>query len=282
MREVVTSFAVKIPKSAISGDHDSAISGDHDIPAAKGVTFRLINAKKDGTKFLNLVHMAPLYDKQGNLVRIVGCQYGLGLIFGESMTSVFQGVVLPDDDMAVGNAPDPAVAKICGIVPSWFGGDAKAFAEGIYRLSEDAVQAQQYMADSNRQIKLEAERWQQKCAVLKEEFYVLKTESATRVTELEARLSTQAKQLEHYELIEAELDNAILSGRSSEATEMGNTMMTSAKRRVHQALGLAQQVTALRTEKNELVTQLAAIQTANQKLKEASNNHSQPFSLLVS
>ena len=111
MREVVTSFAVKIPKSAISGDHDSAISGDHDIPAAKGVTFRLINAKKDGTKFLNLVHMAPLYDKQGNLVRIVGCQYGLGLIFGESMTSVFQGVVLPDDDMAVGNAPDPAVAK---------------------------------------------------------------------------------------------------------------------------------------------------------------------------
>ena len=63
---------------------------------------------------------------------------------------------------------------------------------------------------------------------------------------------------------------------------MGNTMVTSAKRRVHQALGLAQQVTALQTEKNELVTQLAAIQTANQKLKEASNSHSQPFSLLVS
>ena len=140
----------------------------------------------------------------------------------------------------------------------------------------------EHTKDSNRQIKLEAERWQQKCAVLKEEFYVLKTESATRVTELEARSSTQAKQLEHYELIEAELDNAILSGRSSEATEMGNTMVTSAKRRVHQALGLAQQVTALRTEKNELVTQLAAIQTANQKLKEASNSHSQPFSLLVS
>ena len=112
MREVVTSFAEKIPTSAISGNHD--------IPAAKGVTFRLINAKKDGTKFLNLVHMAPLYDKQGNLVRIVGCQYGLGLIFGEAMINVFQGVVLPGDDKAVGKTPDPAVAKKLDIWNNYF------------------------------------------------------------------------------------------------------------------------------------------------------------------
>ena len=111
MRDVVTTFAEKIPTSAISGN---------DIPAAKGVTFRLINAKKDGTKYLNLVHMAPLYDEQGNLVRIVGCQYGLGLIFGEAMTNVFQGVVLPGDDKAVGKTPDPAVAKKLDIWNNYF------------------------------------------------------------------------------------------------------------------------------------------------------------------
>ena len=34
----------------------------------------------------------------------------------------------------------------------------------------------------HRQIQLEAERWQGKCALLKEEYYTLKTDSATRVT----------------------------------------------------------------------------------------------------
>ena len=99
-----------------------------------------------------------------------------------------------------------------------------------------------------KQTQLEAERWTKKCAFLKEEYYTLKTESATRITELEARVGawafpmphiylgyplnshansretelkpiscagTTSKQLEHYELIEAELDNAILVSESS-------------------------------------------------------------------
>ena len=36
--------------------------GDGDVGAQ---TFRVINAKKDGTRFLNLVHIAPIYDAQG-------------------------------------------------------------------------------------------------------------------------------------------------------------------------------------------------------------------------
>ena len=56
-------------------------------------TFRLINAKKDGTRFLNLVHMAPLYDGNNKLVRIMGCQFGLALVAGSQMGALFQGIL---------------------------------------------------------------------------------------------------------------------------------------------------------------------------------------------
>jgi len=55
-----------------------------------GTTFRCINAKKDGTRFLNLVHMAPIYDKNDKLVRIMGCG------FLQEMQKLFQGVISPE------------------------------------------------------------------------------------------------------------------------------------------------------------------------------------------
>jgi PAS domain S-box-containing protein len=61
-----------------------------------GTTFRCINAKKDGTRFLNLVHMAPIYDKNDKLVRIMGCQFGLALVAGKEMQKLFQGVISPE------------------------------------------------------------------------------------------------------------------------------------------------------------------------------------------
>ena len=64
-------------------------------------TFRLINAKKDGTRFLNLVHMSPIYDRDGKLVRMLGCQFGLGLVAGSEMQKLFQGVVTKADFEAV-------------------------------------------------------------------------------------------------------------------------------------------------------------------------------------
>jgi progesterone-induced-blocking factor 1 len=143
------------------------------------------------------------------------------------------------------------------------------------------------------QARLEGERWQQKCGVLKEEYYALKTESATRTTSLEARLTQTAKQLEHYEMIEAELDAAIVSGTASTinggAADVGSTMASSAKRRVQQALGLANQVTSLQTEQKGLVEQLANAQQERKKQAEeleqaraAASSSSQPFSLLAS
>jgi progesterone-induced-blocking factor 1 len=141
------------------------------------------------------------------------------------------------------------------------------------------------------QARLESERWQQKCGVLKEEYYALKTENATRITSLEARLTQTAKQLEHYEMIEAELDAAIVSGNAAHnsSSDVGSTMATSAKRRIQQALGLANQVTSLQTEQKTLVEQLAAAQQERKKLvqeleqaRAAASSSSQPFSLLAS
>jgi PAS domain S-box-containing protein len=59
-------------------------------------TFRVINAKKDGTRFLNMVHMAPLYDRNNTLVRILGVQYGLQCVTSSEFNRAFQGVIVPD------------------------------------------------------------------------------------------------------------------------------------------------------------------------------------------
>ena len=59
-------------------------------------TFRIVNAKKDGTRFLNMVHMAPLYDRNDTLVRILGVQYGLECIASSDFNRIFQGVITPD------------------------------------------------------------------------------------------------------------------------------------------------------------------------------------------
>ena len=77
-------------------------------------TFRLINAKKDGTRFLNLVHMSPIYDRDGKLVRMLGCQYGLSLMAGADMQKLFQGVVTPQDFADLGGKTHEDVLKDWG------------------------------------------------------------------------------------------------------------------------------------------------------------------------
>ena len=67
--------------------------GDGDVGAQ---TFRVINAKKDGTRFLNLVHIAPIYDALGVLCRMVGVQYGLSLV-GRDFSKLFQGLITKAD-----------------------------------------------------------------------------------------------------------------------------------------------------------------------------------------
>lgn len=110
MRDAVTSFAERIPV-------DRVTSQRADEPIAPGVDFRIINAKKDGTRFLNLVHMAPLYDKQGHLIRIVGCQYGLGLMAAPEIIQVFQGVVRPSEEQTSCSDSDESDATVEELQP---------------------------------------------------------------------------------------------------------------------------------------------------------------------
>ena len=82
-------------------------------------TFRVINSKKDGTRFLNLVHMAPLYDSDNKLVRIMGCQFGLGLVVGSQMASLFQGVLDDSELLALQKTTRPMVlAEWRGMKPT--------------------------------------------------------------------------------------------------------------------------------------------------------------------
>ena len=72
-----------------------------------GTSFRIVNQTRTGDLFLNLVHMAPIYDSKGNLARIVGVQYGLrGLPL--QIASIVQGVLMPDDEI---NAKDGDLTK---------------------------------------------------------------------------------------------------------------------------------------------------------------------------
>ena len=113
MRDTVAAFAHRVPA-------DEVVGGRPGEPTAQGVTFRIINAKKNGSRFLNLVHMAPLYDKRGRLARIVGCQYGLGMLISGKAADIFQGVVVPDDSATVmegvstvaGSDQEPAVVEV--------------------------------------------------------------------------------------------------------------------------------------------------------------------------
>ena len=91
-------------------------------------------------------------------------------------------------------------------------------------------------------------------------------------------------------MIEAELDAAIVSGTAANngSADVGSTMASSAKRRVQQALGLANQVTSLQTEQKTLVEQLANAQQERKKLTEeleqaraAASSSTQPFGLLA-
>jgi PAS domain-containing protein len=62
MRTCVASMCLNLPASKAA----QAQKG-----GAMASSFRIVNVKKDGTRFLNLVHMAPLYNSQGKLVRCV-------------------------------------------------------------------------------------------------------------------------------------------------------------------------------------------------------------------
>eukprot|EP01052_Picozoa_sp_SAG31_P000414 SAG31_NODE_12_length_38498_cov_21.161671_30_plen_455_part_00 len=128
----------------------------------------------------------------------------------------------------------------------------KAFDNERLMLQADATKSEL------EQIKLDNSKWAKKFEVLKEEYYTLKAENLAQIAELRSRLTSTSKSLEEYELIEAELDSAIVAGGTSDdrTLELQANLATSTKRRVSQALGLAKQLTDVRQEHKLVLEQL--------------------------
>ncbi|KAK3247322.1 hypothetical protein CYMTET_43176 [Cymbomonas tetramitiformis] len=118
----------------------------------------------------------------------------------------------------------------------------KAFeADRVSILQEEAAQ-------SLRQTKLEADMLQKKLKVATDNCYHLETNTSRKIAELEAIIASQAARLNHYEMLEADIDSAVLqSGAVSqdaaqtgmEIVNIGTGVPTAVQRRVQQSLGLA-------------------------------------------
>lgn len=97
---------------------------------------------------------------------------------------------------------------------------------------------------SLKETKLENEALRQKQDVLKSEYYKLESTARQGNADIKAELAVCKERLAHYEMIEKELDQAIMhvagdSGDSSEGFEVGNALIqtisqapTTAKRRI--------------------------------------------------
>jgi len=115
-----------------------------------------------------------------------------------------------------------------------------------------------------KETKLENEALRQKLDLLKQEYYKLDSNALQGSSEIRAELAVCKERLAHYEMIEKELDQAIMHVASSENTssegfEVGNALIqtianapTTAKRRIHQSLLLANRLQQKQKETEQL------------------------------
>jgi len=95
-----------------------------------------------------------------------------------------------------------------------------------------------------KETKIENEALRQKMDILKSEYYKLESTARQGNADIKAELAVCKERLAHYEMIEKELDQAIMhvageSGDSGEGFEIGNALIqtitqapTTAKRRI--------------------------------------------------
>eukprot|EP00959_Pyramimonas_sp_CCMP1952_P006366 133129-Pyramimonas_sp.AAC.1 len=147
---------------------------------------------------------------------------------------------------------------------------------------------------------------EQKMRVLTGNFYTLETNSTRKMADLEATIAAQAARLTHYELLEQDIDGAILQiatqgsdevGREDQSggdagkqlvLTMGSAVPTAVQRRVQQSLTLAKKCTQLQRELESAIAEKVAaeselrersqeLERATQKLEYAQ----QPYNYLV-
>lgn len=102
--------------------------------------------------------------------------------------------------------------------------------------------------------KLENEMLREKLNVVKGEYYKAEANGKEEMSSLKAQVAVLREQLANYEIIEKEMDEAVLSlaklspNDNSLYTHTLNSIPTSNKRRIQQALGLAQRLQAKQRE----------------------------------
>ncbi|KUF77402.1 Progesterone-induced-blocking factor 1 [Phytophthora nicotianae] len=156
-----------------------------------------------------------------------------------------------------------------------------------------------------RNARLEIEMLTQKVEALKEEFARLETTSTTRITQLEAALEVERNKLKEYELLEIDLDGAVIqtgeiaagnqadgSAKVQEVMTTFGAIPTTTKRRVkatfQQSVLLAQKVVksqretiALEQKLNEVTSDRTRLQHEVTGLKTKLASFQQPQSYLI-
>lgn len=134
------------------------------------------------------------------------------------------------------------------------------------RARDDEVQRITHLYEDNmilvKETKMENESLKAKIDVLKNEYYKLESTARQGNADIKAELAVAKERLGNYELIEKELDSAIMNIASDSAVEedgtnaIGNALIqtitsapTTAKRRIQQSLLLANR---LQTKQKEL------------------------------
>ena len=114
------------------------------------------------------------------------------------------------------------------------------------------------LRDEHKQLKNENEMLKDKISQLRSEFFKAESKSAQESADLKATLAVSKEQLKNYEGIEKEVDEAIM-GIDINAVEGDNVYLntiqyapTSTRRRVQQALNLAQRLQKKQEEVNKL------------------------------
>mmetsp|Transcript_9260 Transcript_9260/g.15568 ORF Transcript_9260/g.15568 Transcript_9260/m.15568 type:complete len:228 (+) Transcript_9260:1776-2459(+) len=123
-----------------------------------------------------------------------------------------------------------------------------------------------------KETKMESEALRQKIDVLKSEYYKLESKAREGSSEIRAELAVAKERLANYELIEKELDSAIMNVAGSDAmveddgtNAIGNALIqtitsapTTSKRRIQQSLLLANRLQSKQKEVEQLQKELSS------------------------
>ncbi|EGR29131.1 progesterone immunomodulatory binding factor 1, putative [Ichthyophthirius multifiliis] len=145
-------------------------------------------------------------------------------------------------------------------------------------------------------LKLENEMLREKTNVLRAEYYKAENSAKENQAQIKAELAVCKEQLRNYESIEKEIDEAVMGLGSSNPYDEENVYIqtlnsapTSNKRRIKQAISLAQRLQSKQKENEGLIKQIKCLKDDLEKTqdelrvaKDLIDRSSQPYSFVIS